>query len=167
MISITASGPTPVLKPTPILMLMLVLTCAAGLAPAAHGAELGRLFLSAPERAELERVRQGGRPASVAGDEAPVGEAAAPAQEGDNFIVLDGVVTRSGGGRPTVWLDGVAHTGRAPAVTLRQDGGASLRIPSGRQVRLKPGQSVDTFSGRVREGHEVGTLSIAPGPSSR
>ena len=142
----------------PGLTCLLLLACAA--APAVHGAELGRLFLSVPERNELERVRQGGRPAvrpAPVVEAVPGADAVAPLPPPARRIMFDGVVTRSDSPRSTAWVDAVARPGNG---LLAGGTALALRLPSGRAVRLKPGQSVDTASGKVREGHATGTLSI-------
>lgn len=80
-------------------------------------------------------------------------------------ITLNGIVRRSSG-KTTAWINqlpqdenetsrGVAVQGQAAKAS------ALLLLPSGKQVRLKPGQTFDTAKGRIREGYENST---APAP---
>lgn len=107
--------------------LVLVL---ALLAPAAGAAELGTLFHSPEERANLEKLRRG-----EAVQEEALG---APARKPE----VTGFVRRSDG-RNTVWINGIPVTvagGRADA--LLDDGGRDaeervLRIESGKPPEVK------------------------------
>ena len=79
----------------------------------------------------------------------------------EELLEINGIVTRSGSGRTTTWINSVPHTERdsVPRVVLPPRGqnvGVTLR--SGKSVILKPGQRVDAVSGRVREGYQSGTL---------
>ena len=130
-------------------------------APDGAAQEIGRLFSTPEERAGLDRMRQ-------AGPRAPLAEAGtAPMEstpvvvpvEGVRLIVVDGVVTRSGSSARTTWIDAVPHRDggkRSVAVLPGEAGDASvvIKLPSGKQVRLKAGQRVDAVSGRIREGYE-------------
>ncbi|MBK8162571.1 MAG: hypothetical protein IPK65_05315 [Gammaproteobacteria bacterium] len=121
----------------------------AGAAPADPGAQdLGRLFTSRLERAEIDRMRvaQPRRPDEAA---ASGGTAAVP------FAAtrLDGMVRRSGG-RDALWLNGYR---------TELDDGADARsrvrvtLPgTGRIVWMKPGQVFDPATGAVREAYQSG-----------
>ena len=110
------------------------------------GAEsLGRLFFSPDERAVLEQARQGVRPGS-----GPVSAA--------EQITLDGIVRRSSG-KSTTWINGLPQheEGKTHGVTASGQAAKSsvlLMLPTGKQLRLKPGQTFDASKGRVREGYE-------------
>lgn len=77
--------------------LALALLC---LGPQLGGADapLGRLFHTAPQRAQLDRLRQ--QPVAVDGENSP-------------FLTLDGEVRRSAG-PPTHWINGQAQPGPRP-----------------------------------------------------
>lgn len=122
---------------------LLLLLTSLLLIGSATGAELGRLFFAPDERAALDRERQKTSGVFSATDQ----------------ITLGGYVQRSSG-KSTVWVNqtprhenesaqGVAVT-KAPG----KSGGIPLQLPSGRQIRLKPGQTLDVTSGRVREGYQ-------------
>ena len=112
-----------------------------------------------------------GWPAPSAGADAPATSATAgaaadgasrlpPPVAGERMLVVNGIVRRSGGGRATTWIDAVPHTGSGSVgggVTLepaRQGGRVELRLGSGQSVTLKPGQTVDAVSGRVKEAYQ-------------
>ena len=133
----------------------------------AAAAELGRLFLSAAERLELNRLRQsaGANPSAAAnvgasmGSESAVG-AAAPPPAGS--VTVNGYIVRSAGA-PTVWVNG-ADAGGADLSALGVDSrriridAAQVRLPrtdgSGTHLSLKPGQSFDTDSQHVSDAYE-------------
>lgn len=112
---------------------------------AGAGAEpLGRLFFSPDERAMLDRGRnQTSRSAMISTEE----------------ITLNGIVRRSGG-KTTTWINQVPqreNENPQGIAVLRSPARSSvvpLQLPSGKQVRLKPGQTYDTTQGRVREGYQ-------------
>lgn len=117
-----------------------------GHAACAVAEPLGRLFFSADERSVLEQTRQknGASTASFSTAEQ---------------ITLDGVVRRSSNGKSTVWVnrspqnENEAFQGVAVQKPINK-ASEILRLPSGKQVRLKPGQTFDVTKGRVREGYE-------------
>ena len=79
--------------------LLLVAAC---LACSAASADLGTLFHSAQERARLDALRRGEKPAPIPGT-------VAPAVERSSAPEVTGFVKRSDG-RNTVWIDGRAIT---------------------------------------------------------
>lgn len=100
------------------------------LAPAAGAAELGTLFHSPEERANLEKLRRG----EVVQEEA----LGAPARKPE----VTGFVRRSDG-RNTVWINGVpvSVAGARADALLDPDGGDAgervLRIESGKPAEVK------------------------------
>ena len=121
-------------------------------APAAHGQPLGRLFTTPAERYQLDQARAAARapaPPTAAAAQQPA-LAPAPAEP----VTLHGFV-RSSSGRSTVWVNAAEQEdarnrfsgpGRKPAVILR--------LPSGRRIELKPGQTADPNNARVRDVHQ-------------
>jgi hypothetical protein len=142
-----------------------LLLCALG----AQAQEIGRLFTTAAERAALERVRHARPGAPVRAEERPAAAEPVPAPlEGEQILVVNGVVRRSGSGRETTWIDSVPHSGNA-----RLPGGAALAaghsasrvgltLRSGKVVSVKPGQSIDAVTGKIREPYQG-----APPPKPR
>lgn len=129
----------------------LPLLAAVAVCGAAHGVTLGRLFTSPADRAQLDALRAASvnlQSAAPAVDAEAVPPAPAPPPEP---TVLNGIVKRSGG-KNTVWLN---QTPQDDAPDLRaQKGALSLRLPSGRQVILQPGQRYDPVDDKVKDAHE-------------
>lgn len=134
-----------------IAMLLLCGACAS--APCLAQADaVGRLFMTAADRAALDRQRNSGRPDKAASATVPAADVAAPPP----VIVLNGVLTRSRSPRSVAWVDGVPqdgslNNGKLTVKSRDAAAGASVRLPSGAQVTVKPGQQVDTATGKVRE----------------
>ena len=139
------------MRPGAILLLL-----ALPLANPAGAEELGRLFLSTEQRADLEALRraeaaaaQRGAPAletDVEIVQAPAVEAPPPAP-----VRFDGIVTRSDGAS-TIWVNGESsYDGRLPELPLTLRSGTPARIvvqPDGAEaVVLKPGQRWDPPDG--------------------
>ena len=134
------------------------LACLACLAIAANAsaAEIGRLFFTPAERAQLDIARtqkKSPAPASLATVEE---EAPAP-----QVVTYGGLVRRSDG-KAMLWLNDrlldekEALTGSALQGKVRADGVVTLRTPqSGASVDIKVGQSVELLSGKVAEGRNV------------
>lgn len=127
-------------------------------------AELGRLFLTPPERDALDRVRHA-RPIPVAPEPdapaAPLVDAEMESLPPAIAVTIDGYITRSGG-EPTVWINGAEATAGAladvgiAAGRLRLER-AAVRVPLERErsaVLLKPGQSFDPGSKQVSDAYE-------------
>ena len=123
--------------------------------------ELGRLFLTAEQRAALDARRKAripDKPAAVPVVESPT-------------TTVDGLVRRQGG-RSTVWVNGMPNPeGVQPdgARVLPGRGGVpnvSITVGEGeRQFRLKPGQKLDRGTGAVTD--VLGDGSVKVGPSSK
>ncbi len=132
--------------------------------------EIGRLFTTPTERAALDRWRDGGPPPpfhTAPVRELPVPREPAPASTVERsvpvpaqVIVVNGVVTRSGSGRSTTWVNSLPYhgSGRLQGNIALLHGPASsavtVTLGSGKTVLVKPGQSVDPATGRVREAYQ-------------
>ncbi|OGQ98444.1 MAG: hypothetical protein A2505_06465 [Deltaproteobacteria bacterium RIFOXYD12_FULL_55_16] len=130
-----------------IFLLMIVLL--SGPAVSAEAEPIGRLFFRAAERAQFDQLRN-----DNALENARAGR---PAQT-EKFS-LNGLVRRSGG-KTTAWVNQMPQReNEKQEVTVLKSPARSpfipLKLPSGKQVRLKPGQTFDTLSGKVREGYET------------
>lgn len=122
----------------------------------ANAQQVGRLFMTQQERTEIDRIRLGGAPATK--------EEGATARPPDANLTVDGFVQRNGSGKSTVWVNSQAQNEneRTHGSTLLSDkgkpGAVALQLPSGRNVHLKAGQSIDISTGQVREGYETGVV---------
>ena len=131
-------------------LVLSVLLAGAALAAQAQPPQLGRLFLSPEQRAQLDAQRYGPPapdPALAAPPSPPQPPPPAPPGE------LNGVVQRSSG-RTTVWLNQEAQN--EPHNHLARDksgtpGTLTLRLSNGQVLLLKPGQRYDPASGTVTE----------------
>lgn len=112
------------------------------------GAEpLGRLFFSPDERAKLDQMRNNNTLDYTQIEQTP-----------SEQITLNGIVRRSSG-KTTAWVNQVPQReNERQGVTVLKSTAKSpvvpLQLPSGKQIRLKPGQTFDTTKGQVREGYE-------------
>ena len=143
----------------------LLLVTMAGLSGAAFAADdLGRLFTTPAERAQLDEARRAAplEPLPVI---APQTRGAEPV-EIEGALTLRGVVKR-GAGRSTAWVnDSNTYEGDldSPYRTVDKSGIAadqvSLKLPDGRaSVKVKVGQTYEPASTRIRE------LGTAPEPA--
>jgi hypothetical protein len=107
-------------------------------------ADLGRLFFTPQQRAELDKRRVN-----------PVVEQETAAQE--SAVTLNGYVRRSDG-RMTTWVNGVP---RYDTRAARGDGRVTVNEPGG-QVVLKPGQTADLVAGAVRDPLAGGQVRTSP-----
>ena len=140
---------------------LLVLLCLLpSLAPAA---ELGRLFLTPAERAELDRLRYV-VPAPAMPAAPPTSTSASEPAEStlpSTAVTVNGYIARSAGA-PTMWING-ADASASNLSELGIDGrrvrldAARVRVPlnaNGGNVALKPGQSFDPISRQVSDAYE-------------
>jgi hypothetical protein len=146
------------------LVLAFCLTFAAG----ASGAEIGRLFFTPAERAQLDvaRTQKKAPPppaAQVQAEETP------PPQ----IVTYSGIVRRSDG-RSMVWInDRLADEKEALGEfnlkgSVRPNGAVSLEVPrSGGRIDVKVGQSVELTSRRVAEGRKFLAPSHASMPEAK
>jgi hypothetical protein len=123
--------------------LLLLLTLLA--APVAQSQEIGRLFFTPDQRANLDARRKARVP-----DKPTAATVAAPVTR------VDGYVKRSAG-PPTVWINGESvpeNAPEAPRIDGGRDASGSVSISvgeSGGRVRLKPGEALDRGNGEVRD----------------
>jgi hypothetical protein len=135
------------------------------IAGSASAAEMGRLFFTPAERAQLDTARtQKKAPAAAA---APAAEEQTPAPK----VVTYGGLVRRSDGKSMLWLNDrlleekEALTGPILQGKVRPDGAVTLRTPqSGASVEIKVGQSVELHSGKVAEGR---TVEAPPKPASK
>jgi hypothetical protein len=131
------------------------LACLA-FATGASAAEIGRLFFTPAERAQLDVARTQKKTAAAAA--APAVEEETPPPQ----VVTYGGLVRRSDGKSMLWLNDrlldekEALTGPALQGKVRPDGAVSLRTPqSGSSVEIKVGQSVELLSGKVAEGRSI------------
>jgi hypothetical protein len=134
------------------------LFCLACLTVAANvsAAEIGRLFFTPAERAQLDVART--QKKSPAPPPAATAEEEMPAPQ----VVTYGGLVRRSDGKSMLWLNDrlleekEALTGPALQGKVRADGAVTLRTPqSGTSVDIKVGQSVELLSGKVAEGRSI------------
>ena len=120
----------------------------AGLAvmPAASAADLGKLFFTPQQRADLDRRRQ-----TNAVEAAPVVESSS---------TVNGLVTRSGG-KSTLWVNGV------PQDDGYRARGSSRVVLADQPGEIKVGQTVDRTRGEIRDPLQGGRVTASPVPSPK
>lgn len=122
----------------------LILCCAMATLAEAQPPQLGRLFSSPEERAQLDASRSGAPPAGAI----QVQVAPPPPPPPAPPMELNGLVQRSSG-RSTVWLNQAPQ--QEPHNQVSNAGQLTLRLSNGQVVLLKPGQQYDPASGTVME----------------
>lgn len=128
-------------------LIVCALLAGAALTARAQSPQLGRLFLSPEQRAQLDAQRYG-PPAPDPAVAAPPPPPPAPPVE------LNGMVLRSSG-RSTVWLNQEAQNEPHNRLARGKPGTLTLRLSNGQVVLLKPGQRYDPASGTVSEVQEA------------
>lgn len=116
---------------------LLALLFAVG---AAHADELGRLFLTPAQRADLDARRKARLPDKPAAVASPITR-------------VDGYVKRSQG-PSTVWMNGESLSESSPESPRIEGPGRGVSFSvgeNGRRVRLKPGEALDRASGEVKD----------------
>lgn len=133
--------------------LIACLLPAAMPAAAAEAPQVGRMFFTPTQRAQLDVARAQRARATLATENTEEAATAAPVAQS---LTYDGVVRRADGST-TIWINSRPVNPNDPAGPVivgrvRADGGVSLQMPqSGRTVDLKPGQSVELLSGQIEE----------------
>jgi hypothetical protein len=125
----------------------------------AHAAgDLGRLFFTPAQRAQLDVLRERHQRLG----------AAAEAQQSPlpQTITVNGVVTSSDG-KSTVWINNQPVSGDEPAAGVdlvhSGSGHVTLRLPeSHREVKIKVGESLNPQTGDVTEGYEWSGSLVPP-----
>lgn len=127
------------------------------MAASASAAEIGRLFFTPSERAQLDIARTQKKTTAPAAAPAAVEEETPLPQ-----VVTYGGLVRRSDGKSMLWLNDrlleekEALTGPALQGKVRPDGAVSLRTSqSASSVEIKVGQSVELLSGKVAEGRSV------------
>ena len=130
-------------------LILCALLAGSALTARAQSPQLGRLFLSPEQRAQLDTQRYGAPPPdpALAAPPPPPPPPAPP-------VELNGVVQRSSG-RSTVWLNQEAQNEPHNRLASGKPGTLTLRLSNGQVVRLKPGQRYDPVSGTVSEMQET------------
>ncbi|RZT10808.1 hypothetical protein SAMN05216319_0727 [Duganella sp. CF402] len=147
-------------------------------APAPAQVTLGRLFATPAERATMDAARgsrnallpnsqgqppapgmPGGAPAPGAapvfeellpGQVSPVpGGAPAAPPPPPPAVTMTGILRSSNSNRSVVWLNGVPQPGLQAAAS-----GVTVTMPSGKKIKLKPGQRYDLNTGRIKDVNE-------------
>jgi hypothetical protein len=121
----------------------------AALLAGAVQADVGRLFFTPQQRAELEKRRN-----TKVVEEQPLAQ--------ESSVTLNGFVRRSDG-RTTTFVNGVP---RYDTRTARGDGRVTVSEPSG-QVTLKVGETADLVTGGVRDPLAGGGVRTPPTAISR
>jgi hypothetical protein len=127
---------------------------------AAKAQEIGRLFFSPEQRAQLDARRKARVPDKPAA--APV--IASPTTR------LDGFVRRSSG-RSTVWVNGESFTeSESTRIEPGRSSDARVSVPvgdAGVRARLKPGEVLDRGTGEVRDVIGHGEIQVRPNAHPR
>ncbi|MGK5055995.1 hypothetical protein ACQ4WY_03505 [Janthinobacterium sp. LB2P49] len=129
-------------------LILCALLTGAALTARAQSPQLGRLFLSPEQRAQLDAQRYGPPPPD------PALAAPPPPPPPGPPVELNGLVLRSSG-RSTVWLNQEAQNEPHNRLARGKPGTLTLRLSNGQVVLLKPGQRYDPASGTVSEVQEV------------
>lgn len=120
---------------------------------------LGRLFSTPTERALLDRIREHVKPGELIGLPEENIDPIIPMEVPPPQFTLNGYVKRSSG-KETIWLNQVAHSeipkdeGFKVRQKLSKLPVVAIRLPNGQQLRLKAGQTFDTYTGKTREAYE-------------
>ncbi len=133
--------------------------------PACAEDTLGRLFFTPTQRIELDRERV----AAASNSSRPVTVQTQPKAPPPKMVTLNGIVRRSDG-ETTIWVnnkplhDRFGEAEISSGTIAREAVGINLPA-SGKQVRLKVGQTVDATSGNVAESYE--RRAPPPPPSAK
>lgn len=132
---------------------------------------IGRLFSTAAERANLDRLRQHGGPATLV-DQTTAIVPVVPAEPVREQFTLDGFVRRSSG-KGTTWINQVPQNEGAVSKNIRvrqqlsKPPAVSIILPSGKRLALKVGQTFSAVTGKVVEVYEPAPDSSVPLPSAK
>lgn len=121
---------------------------AAAIPQAVAAAELGRLFLTPQQRAELDKRRA----VNAAEAETVV----------ESTLTVNGLVIREGG-KSTAWVNGVPQHGPDAAAAVRP--GAAYRDPE-TNAAVRAGQTLDRTRGELRDVVEPGAIRVKRAPAA-
>jgi len=158
-----------VIRDSKLHCLIACLLAAAMPAAAAEGPQIGRMFFTPTQRAQLDVARAQRARVTLATEKTEEVLATQPVPQ---TLTYDGVVRRADGST-TVWINSRPVNPKDPAGPVivgrvRADGGVSLQMPqSGRTVDLKPGQSVELLSGQIEERFVRKPAPPEPKPAAR
>jgi hypothetical protein len=137
------------------ILLMLSAALTVSTPSVAQQEPLGRLFFTPAQRSSLD-VARSQRARTTLSTEVTEEQQAAPQAQ---TITYGGMVRRSDG-KSTVWINGrpvneeQAASGPTVVGRVRNDGSISVQVPqSGRNIELKPGQSLELLSGTIEESY--------------
>jgi hypothetical protein len=122
----------------------VALCVAAAFVPTRAGAlELGRMFFTPEQRADMDRKRYAPPPAQFAAPTAPALPSSVEPSRAPSFVTLDGYVTRSSG-HSTAWVNGQPQNDR---VRVQAD---RVRVDDGthRSIDLRVGETYERNSGQ-------------------
>jgi hypothetical protein len=127
---------------------------------------IGRLFSTPAERAKLDQMRERGQ---ASRDDSAQSPTALPIEPPRTIFSLDGYVRRSNG-KSTTWINQVAQTevdntkGIRVQQSLSHSPTVFIALPSGKQTRLKVGQTIDASTGAIRDvyGQQHATSATKP-----
>lgn len=145
------------LLPSLIMLIMAMCLHNGASAASASAKKLGRLFSTPAERDALDRQRQSVKNGGtvLTGQLAEQESSAVMPQQ----YTLNGFVKR-GDGKETMWLNQVAseHKRKAGSVKVEQHLAkspvVSVKLPNGKNVVLKPGQTFDIASAKTSDVYE-------------
>lgn len=130
--------------------------------PVADAQQLGRLFTTPEERAELDEIRNDPDFGKEEAPEVVVVPEQGPGGPLVEHVTINGIVLRSSGNNYS-WINGDnIRSGDATREGIRVEtrqlsGGGTIRLvlPSGQDtVQLKPGQKIDVLTGSILEPYE-------------
>lgn len=140
-----------------LLILLPLLGC--HLVAQAETKHLGRLFSSAEERSRLDQLRNNdGKEVTAVTQVSKVASDAA-----SESMSVDGVVKRSMG-QNTIWINRQAQDEKPDLVViheLKKAPSVVFKLPSGKHVYLKPGQSFNSKYGTISDAHDHPVNAVA------
>lgn len=137
---------------TMLLFSLLLLWSALLYTSTVYAAPMGRLFSTPDERQYLDKLRQQNKFSETEFEEEDV----QIMKLKDSHVVFNGVVHRSDKSKSDVWVNGKKVTDQklVKHVNTTSDVIAIKNADSDRYVKLKPGQKMDTNTGKVVEAYQ-------------
>lgn len=136
------------------LIFLLIVAFLSGPAVCAKAEPIGRLFFRPDERALFDQMRN-----DNALENARAGQPATA-----EYFTINGLI-RPSSGKTTVWVNQMPQRENEPQGVIVLKSAAKspfipLKLPSGKRVRLKPGQTFDTLTGKVHDGYEAAPVPL-------